>query len=63
MAGAVLKAMLKTVRQNEHKKTYYPSRGVLLWPSRRALYRAGYIWREALERQQNIQSIGMELGP
>ena len=35
----------------------------LLQPSRRALHQAGYIWRKALERQQIIQSIRVELGP
>ena len=41
-----------------------PKQGALLWLSRRALCQAGYIWRKASERQQNIQSaIGMELGP
>ena len=37
--------------------------GALFRPSRRALHQAGYIWRGALERQQNIQSIRLELGP
>ena len=40
-----------------------PKQVALLWPSRRALHQAGYIWRKALERQQNRQSSGMELGP
>ena len=40
-----------------------PKQGALLRPSRRALHQAGYIWRKALERQQIIQSIGLELGP
>ena len=40
-----------------------PKQRALLRPSRRALHQAGYIWRKALERQQNIQSIGLELGP
>ena len=39
-----------------------PKHGTSLRPSRRALHQANYIWRKALERQQNIQSIGMELG-
>ena len=40
-----------------------PKQEALLRPSRRALHQAGYIWRRALERQQIIQSIGLELGP
>ena len=39
-----------------------PKQEALLRPSRRALHQAGYIWRKALKRQQNIQSIGIELG-
>ena len=39
-----------------------PKQEALLPPSRRALHQAGYICRKVLEMQQNIQSIGMELG-
>ena len=39
-----------------------PKQEALLRSSRRALHQAGYICRKALEMQQNIQSIGMELG-
>ena len=39
-----------------------PKQEALLRSSRRARHQARYICRKALERQQNIQSIGMELG-
>ena len=39
-----------------------PKQEALLRSSRRARHQARYICRKALELQQNIQSIGMELG-
>ena len=39
-----------------------PKQEALLRSSRRARHQARYICRKALEMQQNIQSIGMELG-
>ena len=57
MAGA-----FHRLRQTKIRK-HTSQTGALLRPSRRALHRAGYIWRRALERQQNIQSIRPELGP
>ena len=57
MAGAV-----HGLRQTKIRK-HTTQTGALLLHYRRALHQAGYIWRRALERQQNIQSIGLELGP